>query len=96
MIAAQFSGSALETHSAAAEQVRLPYWDWSEKSGACLPDITMEPTISVVRPGTAGAATGSTIQNPLFQYNFQSQETLRRYFEGPNASSPWPVLSVVH
>jgi len=93
MIAAQFTGSAYATYSAAAEQVRLPYWDWSEKSGACLPAIIMEPTVSVIRPGVAGVATGSTIQNPLFQYNFQSPATLAQYFEGPNASSPWPVLS---
>jgi len=89
MIAAQFTGSAYTTYSSAAEQFRLPYWDWSDRStGSCLPAVTMQPTISVIKPGTAGVATGYTIPNPLFQYNFQSPATLLSYFSGPNASSP--------
>lgn len=88
MIASQFTGSAYTSYSAAADQLRLPYWDWAESlAGTCLPPITMQATIGVTKPGTGGVATSVTIPNPLFQYNFQSQATLQLYFAG-YVSSP--------
>ena len=82
MIGAQFTGQAYATYSAAAEEVRLPYWDWAHRTyGTCLPAVLMQPTISVTRPGTNGVAQTVTIANPLFQYTFTNSSYLSSYFQ---------------
>lgn len=86
-IAARFTGSRAAAYRTAADQLRLPYWDWSDPTTRSdIPAPVMQPTISVTTPGTNGTPVTSTIQNPLFQYNFQSAATLRQYFSGNYAN----------
>ncbi|KAK8066160.1 hypothetical protein PG997_012907 [Apiospora hydei] len=53
---------------AAAVTLRFPYWDWVAK--AALPPIVTQTTVTINSP------TGrTTVNNPLFQYSFQSSST---------------------
>ncbi|KAK8088659.1 Di-copper centre-containing [Apiospora hydei] len=63
-IAAQYTGSNATTYQAAAEQWRMPYWDWA--ADAQLPPSASTTTITVNGP------TGQvTINNPLYSYKWQ-------------------------
>lgn len=63
-IANQYTGSQKAKYVAAANTLRIPYWDWARDPK--LPASTTWETISVNTP------TGrKTIRNPLFSYKFQ-------------------------
>lgn len=65
-IAKRFTGPDASKYQAAAEEVRLPYWDWaSDDTDSRLPKAVAEPSIAVVKPGSAGP---TTIPNPLYSY----------------------------
>lgn len=67
-IAGDFSGSDAEKYQTAADDVRLPYWDWASDEGNGIPDVLTQPRITVVKPE------GSTeIDNPLYAYRFQNE-----------------------
>jgi len=86
-IAARFTGSRAAAYRTAADQLRLPYWDWSDPTTRSdIPDPVMQDRISVTKPSSNGTPVSSTIQNPLFQYNFKSAATLRQYFSGNYAN----------
>ncbi|KAF8418718.1 hypothetical protein EV426DRAFT_678991 [Tirmania nivea] len=86
-IAAKFTGSSAAAYRTAADQLRLPYWDWSDPvTRSDIPAIMMQATISVTKPSSNGTPVSSTIPNPLFQYNFQSAATLKQYFSGNYAN----------
>jgi tyrosinase len=64
-IAAKYTGSNKAKYVAAANTLRIPYWDWA-RDGAKLPASTTATTVSVNTP------TGrKTIRNPLYSYKFQ-------------------------
>lgn len=65
-IAQQFQGDDAARYQAAAEEVRLPYWDWSSTSTRSrIPAAVKQESIPVNAP------TGQvTITNPLFNYRF--------------------------
>jgi tyrosinase len=66
-IAKRFTGPDASKYQAAAEDVRLPYWDWaSDDTDSRLPKAVVEPSIAVVKPGSAGP---TTIPNPLHSYH---------------------------
>jgi tyrosinase len=69
-IAQQFQGVDAARYQAAAEEVRLPYWDWSSTTTQSrIPAAVKQESISVNSP------TGqSTIANPLFSYKFLSPQ----------------------
>ncbi|KAK6337344.1 hypothetical protein TWF730_002747 [Orbilia blumenaviensis] len=54
-IASRFSGGARTRYQAAAEGVRLPYWDWSDpNTQSHVPAIVTAATVSVTQPGNNG------------------------------------------
>ncbi|KAL2209786.1 Di-copper centre-containing protein [Sarocladium strictum] len=64
-IANKYTGSNKAKYVAAANTLRIPYWDWA-RDGAKLPASTTATTVSVNTP------TGrKTIRNPLYSYKFQ-------------------------
>jgi Common central domain of tyrosinase len=69
-IAQQFQGDDAARYQAAAEEVRLPYWDWASTSTQSrIPASVKQSSISVNAP--TGQA---TIPNPLFSYRFLSPQ----------------------
>jgi tyrosinase len=61
------------TYQAAADQLRIPYWDWA--SDAQMPSVVSDQTATIT------AASGiRTIKNPLYQYNFQYVPLDPNYF----------------
>ncbi|KAK8055867.1 Di-copper centre-containing [Apiospora rasikravindrae] len=63
-IAAQYTGNNAATYQTAAEQWRMPYWDWA--ADPHLPASASTATITVNGP------TGqTTINNPLYSYKWQ-------------------------
>lgn len=69
-IAQQFQGDDAERYQAAAEDVRLPYWDWSSTmTQSRIPASVKQSSISVNTP--TGQA---NIANPLFSYQFLSPQ----------------------
>lgn len=69
-IAEQFQGDDAERYQAAAEEVRIPYWDWSSTgTQSRFPAAVKQESISVNTP------TGQAeIANPLFSYKFLSPQ----------------------
>lgn len=66
-IARQFTGAQRDRYVAAANRVRLPYWDWaSPGSQSRIPPILKQSQITVVKPGVGSR----TIHNPLYSYRF--------------------------
>ncbi|ORY14554.1 hypothetical protein BCR34DRAFT_599107 [Clohesyomyces aquaticus] len=65
-IAALFPEDLRERYISAAENFRIPYWDWALGASDTVPDVFVTPTISVV--GTDGLP--QTIPNPLYRYEF--------------------------
>ena len=69
-IAQQFQGDDAQRYQAAAEEVRLPYWDWSSTTTQSrIPASVKQSSISVNAP--TGQA---NIANPLFSYRFLSPQ----------------------
>lgn len=71
-IAQEFQGDDATRYQAAAEEVRLPYWDWSSMdTQSRIPAALKQESISINAP--TGQA---TIPNPLFSYRFLSPQTV--------------------
>lgn len=67
VIARQFTGAQRTRYVAAANRVRLPYWDWaSPGTRSRIPSVLKQSQITVVKPGVGSR----TIRNPLFNYRF--------------------------
>ncbi|KAG9233879.1 hypothetical protein BJ875DRAFT_425088 [Amylocarpus encephaloides] len=61
--AKKYSPSDRPTYQAAANRLRMPYWDWASDSD--IPAVVSQDKVQIVTP------TGSqTISNPLLQYQF--------------------------
>ncbi|KAM3066915.1 hypothetical protein ACMFMF_009966 [Clarireedia jacksonii] len=63
-IAKTYPSTIYPTYQAAADQLRIPYWDWA--SNAQIPSVVNSQTVTIT---TASGI--QTIKNPLYQYNFQ-------------------------
>ncbi|KAI9723363.1 MAG: hypothetical protein M1812_001247 [Candelaria pacifica] len=75
-IAKRFTGSSATKYQTAAENLRAPYWDWaSNDTRSRIPDVVSIPTINVVRPGSNGIESNSSIPNPLYSYKFAAVHT---------------------
>ena len=68
-IANTFTGTKKTTYTNAANQLRLPHWDWAAKpaSGSTLPQALTAQTVTVDTPSGS-----KSIANPLYQHTFQS------------------------
>lgn len=70
-IANMFKDGNQDRYVTAADQLRLPYMDWSDSGlQGKLPSSISSPRISVIRPSASGTAINETIANPLYRYNF--------------------------
>jgi tyrosinase len=64
-IASTYPNDQRDQYVQAALTLRHPYWDWAVHPA--LPDVVAQPQIEI------NTATGwQTIENPLYQYNFQT------------------------
>ena len=63
-IADEFTGSDRDRYMAAADDVRLPYWDWASERE--IPSVVRAQSIDVIKPSGP-----TSIENPLYSYTFQ-------------------------
>ncbi|PQE08166.1 hypothetical protein CJF31_00008268 [Rutstroemia sp. NJR-2017a BVV2] len=63
-IAKTYPSTMYPTYQAAADQLRIPYWDWA--SDAEIPSVVSAQTVKITTPSGV-----QTVKNPLYQYNFQ-------------------------
>ena len=84
-VANSFTDSLKAKYVAAAKTFRMPYWDWAARTAStssAFPSALAMPQVSVI--GTDGKPT--TINNPLYTYNF-TQDSLNNGDITGNASS---------
>ncbi len=67
---------------AAADQLRIPFWDWA--SNATMPDIVSQPMVQI----TNSLGKVETVSNPLYQYTFQNMPMDPNYFPA-DAGDGW-------
>lgn len=86
--ASKFKGSEAARWKAAAQQLRLPYWDWaaSDLQSRQPPQLTAS-TVSIRRAGAGGVPESVTVHNPLREYQFRDNTLRRRYFRQQFANS---------
>jgi tyrosinase len=85
-LASKFSPALRPQYVAAAQDFRLPYWDWGLLRGPgqnTLPDAVSGP-LNVVVTGTDGNPT--TIPNPFYQYQFDPNLVAQDFPDQPFAS----------
>ncbi|RAL63485.1 hypothetical protein DID88_003905 [Monilinia fructigena] len=73
-IAKTYISSLYPAYQAAADNLRIPFWDWGVTPS--MPSIVNVATVSIVLP--SGATT--EVNNPLFRYNFQNKPLNQQYF----------------
>ncbi|KAA8576834.1 hypothetical protein EYC84_006881 [Monilinia fructicola] len=73
-IAKTYISPLYPTYQAAADNLRIPFWDWGVTPS--MPKIVNVATISIVLPSGATAE----VNNPLFRYNFQNKPLNQQYF----------------
>ncbi|KAF8858063.1 Di-copper centre-containing protein [Acephala macrosclerotiorum] len=62
------------TWQIAADQLRIPFWDWA--SNSTLPDIVEQPTTQILN----SSGEYQIVNNPLYQYKFQNMPMNQQYF----------------
>jgi tyrosinase len=70
----EFQGSDQQRYLSAAQNLRIPYWDWAapQNGGNTVPDVLVQPQITVNTPSGQ-----QTIDNPVYSYKFtQSTQNL--------------------
>jgi tyrosinase len=65
----------LPLYQNAADNLRMPYWDWAEIPS--LPDVVTTPTITITIPSGP-----TTVKNPLYEYTFQTFPLNETLFPG--------------
>ena len=79
VIAATYPSDKKSTYLAAADSLRIPYWDWAVSSSI--------PSVMTASQVTINSPTGSkTIRNPLYSYRFQKYPFTYSGFTGSIAS----------
>jgi tyrosinase len=82
-IAKNYPPASAPIYQAAADNFRIPYWDWG--LNANMPDITNSQTVQITTP------TGiRSVNNPLFAYKFQTYPLNPSYFP-PGQDYPLPT-----
>ncbi|KUJ20310.1 Di-copper centre-containing protein [Mollisia scopiformis] len=77
-----YPASMQPTWQVAADQFRIPYWDWA--SSPNMPDVVSQPTVQI----TNSAGRNQTVTNPLYQYSFQNMPMNQTWFP-TNAGDGW-------
>lgn len=83
-LANRFAAGAARTRwVAAAQRVRLPYWDWAAADlQSAIPAYIQTPKITITSANSQGQPTQITIPNPLYQYAFTNLNLRNQNFEG--------------
>ena len=82
-----YLGAAFNTYKAAAENFRIPYWDWA--SVPRMPDVVNAPTVTINAPSGV-----QNVSNPLLQYQFQNFPLDEKYFpSSPQNATDWYLAS---
>ncbi|APA06690.1 hypothetical protein sscle_02g014600 [Sclerotinia sclerotiorum 1980 UF-70] len=89
-IAKTYISTLYPSYQAAADNLRIPYWDWGSTPN--MPSVVNVATVSIVTP--SGATT--YVNNPLFRYNFQNKPLNQQQFppgdsDGMLAQYNWTV-----
>ena len=92
-IANTYPTSLRSRYQAAAQNLRIPYWDWASNSS--MPDLVNQPMISVNTPSGI-----LNINNPLLMYSFHPQPSASDFpsidgtvrFSNLAGSDLWPWL----
>lgn len=63
IIAQKYTGRTATTYRTAANNFRIPYWDWA--STPAMPDIVNKPIVLITTPTGA-----RNVTNPLYAYRF--------------------------
>ncbi|ESZ97460.1 hypothetical protein SBOR_2149 [Sclerotinia borealis F-4128] len=89
-IAKTYISTLYPAYQAAADNLRIPYWDWGATPN--MPSIVNVETIPIVLPSGATAY----VNNPLFRYNFQNLPLNQQQFppgdgDGMMAQYNWTV-----
>ncbi|KAL9119272.1 MAG: hypothetical protein Q9187_004178 [Circinaria calcarea] len=79
-IAKRYPSSIRDKYQAAAEKLRVPYWD--STTSAMMPDLVNNPWIRVTTPKGL-----RTITNPLYNYTFSPQPSASEFPSGDELSS---------
>ncbi|KAM0186666.1 hypothetical protein ACHAPC_004450 [Botrytis cinerea] len=89
-IAKTYISTLYPAYQAAADNLRIPFWDWGVSPS--MPSIINVPTVSIVLP----SGTTTYVNNPLFRYNFQNKPLNQQQFppgdsDGYMAQYNWTV-----
>ncbi len=64
-IAASYPDAQKARYQAAAQILRVPYWDWATHATSTMPDVVSQPVITINTPKGS-----QSIVNPLYNYTF--------------------------
>lgn len=81
LIASTYPSDKRSTYVAAAQNLRIPYWDWAVNPS--LPSAATSSQITINSPSGS-----KTIRNPLYSYKFQKYPFTYSGFSGSIASYP--------
>jgi tyrosinase len=81
-IAKNYTGLSSSVYQTAADNLRLPFWDWA--SIPQMPDVVSQPTVTITTPDG-----DQQVDNPLFTYKFHQFPLNTTLFPGGGlATSP--------
>ncbi|KAF2187121.1 Di-copper centre-containing protein [Zopfia rhizophila CBS 207.26] len=89
-VAWQFPSHLVSRYTSAAEDFRVPYWDWAlGEAGGPFPDFFTSPIIQVI--GTSGKE--ETVSNPLHHFEFHPNVPgdFEGRYSGYNTTLRWPT-----
>jgi len=90
-IANKFPAATKSKYQAAADRIRLPFWDWAKALSAdepMMPSIVSTEKVQVTFPN----GTASQIGNPLYQYNFHPLDNTQ--INGTVSPLLYPIASI--
>jgi tyrosinase len=72
----EFQGSDQQRYLSAAQNLRMPYWDWAapQNGGNTVPDVLVQPQVTVNTPSGQ-----QTIDNPVYSYKFHPVDSRMVY-----------------
>ncbi|KAH8770537.1 hypothetical protein BGZ57DRAFT_437429 [Hyaloscypha finlandica] len=79
------------TYQAAANNFRIPYWDWA--STPAMPDVVSQQYVQITTPSGV-----KTVANPLYQYKFHTFPLNPAYFpasDGPLAMDQFTIRGLI-
>ncbi|KAH9907483.1 Di-copper centre-containing protein [Xylariomycetidae sp. FL2044] len=81
-IAAQYTGTENSSYQKSAQSFRLPFWDWAN-------DPTLPPSATLPQITVQGPQGPTTIDNPLYNYKWQTYPLDQNLFPGSGDWAPY-------